>query len=82
MRRVPPARDEASPLELTVTSTLWPGLPKAGSSEVTITEATFFTFTPVVGMLMPWRAMRLARLWMVNLDWMVSPVPLRPTTRP
>ena len=82
MSRVPPARDEASPVELTVTSMRCPGREKAGRSAVTITEATFFTSTEEGAMFTPCRASRLARVWEVNLAWVVSPVPLSPTTRP
>ena len=82
MSSVPPARDLASPVELTVTSTRWPGLAKGGSSAVTITAATFLTFTEDGLMVMPWRAIKFVRVCTVNLVWSLSPVPSRPTTTP
>ena len=82
MSRVPPAREAESPVELTVTSMRCPGRTKAGSSAVTITAATFFTCTLPGAMLTPCRPSRLDRVWAVNLAWVVSPVPLSPTTRP
>ncbi len=82
MIRVPPAREVASPVELTVTSMRCPGLEKAGSSAVTITAATFFTWMLAWGLLSPCRCRKLPRVWAVNLAWVVSPVPLRPTTSP
>ena len=79
---MPPARDLASPVLETVTSSREPVRPKAGSSAVTMTAATFFTFTVVGLTVRPWRDIRFVRDCTVNLVWSLSPVPSRPTTMP
>ena len=46
---VPPANEEASPIDEIVTSMSWPILPNGGSLAVTITAATFLELSSCLG---------------------------------
>lgn len=83
MMRLPPRSEEASPSELTVTSTRLPGLAKGGRLAVTITAAMFLAFDWPPCVVMP-RFCNIARMdCSVNgEERRLSPVPCRPTTRP
>jgi hypothetical protein len=82
-RSVPPCRDFASPSAETVTSSRVPCVENAGRFAVTITAATFAVRSVVPRVLTPRRSSIACKDCLVKgVLLSVSPVPLRPTTRP
>ena len=81
--RVPPCRFLASPSAETVTSIRVPWVPKAGRLPVTMTAATLPVRMVAPRMLTPMRSSIACSDCLVKgMLFSVSPVPLRPTTRP
>jgi len=72
----------ASPTEETMTSSLDPALAKGGRTAVTITAAMLLDLRSLSRMARPCRASMLERVSFVKPFLMLSPVFMRPTTRP
>ena len=80
---VPPSSDLESPSALTDTSIRLPWRANGGSVAVTMTAATFLVLRALPRVLTPSRSSMATRLSWVNIELRrLSPVPLRPTTRP
>ena len=72
IRRLPPRKLVALPMESTVMSMVCPGFENGGRSARTVTAATFFNcgFT-LAGIVTPNLASMLRMLWIVNGAWLV-----------
>ncbi len=82
MSRTPPARDRASPIELTDTSILVPGRENDGNAAVTMTALVLRTRTSVGFTRIPMRPNMPLMDCAVKVTWVLSPVFASPTTKP